>query len=892
MQVAKNNFTDGLVMDLSPDATQNNCLTNALNATYVTMNGNELSLQNDMGNAKFGAKLPEGYIPLGTTQLGGIIYLVIYNPTNGKTQIGSFPSPQFTFGTPKEIANKEIDLAYFENNLQYKQVYTDYILQPGDKFVFEFTEEDKKLIPYLYDESLFTEESATAIESPALKSFLKYSIGTVSQEGKLIQLSNLRNLYVTNSSEENYNVYNSTISGNLALILTKVFCNNVNLQVLVTEADNNTFKLNFTYTFTSNDKFIPSNIYFKINDKETRIKYSNEGSPQKSPARSIVGYFWAGNFNSYSFTYTQSFSKNDFPNNTLYLENVAAYKSLTGASNIQLSQKASKIMDLTKLGTGVVQLTRYTYNIMSEELIFNFEYTAYLQAGESLNKITANIYATSNETPIYTKEFSNTSSYYIFNVHYLDTFKANNLYVMDFVFEIDRQGTIREEHITRWIITESGIFNDTILDYDDKVEVTYWKKTVSSKLVLNYDSITANYDDIAGLTYNKNVKVTEEHTFNNAELTTKIILDSNIQHIKCSSAIFKTTSIEYGTGVINNSTANIDTVKLDDMSISNNQKIQCKLNYTITGNRSVAVTASQNIVRALKDQYDNQYGTVGYATISISDQQLMDYPSYVEDQLNSKKTNLTVVQLSANYNKLHFPTANPFSNIWGVYVKGGYEKNVLICQEIFNQNEANNIAHTLQNLYVYNKYQELTYYTLNESDYTVVKPDIVSITKTFKVSNIDLAIIVNGKVLETAMSDFKLPDNISKPKEMEFVWKEDTSKSTDYIVNMPKAPKDNVSSHLILDYDTMLISNNTIYNLDGTYEENKLYWYDGTMHPFKDSPEFKFKFNNLEFHGDSFDIDEGILQVDDSTTLLYSLGSTDKYICKANVNDAVTQTNN
>lgn len=891
MQVAKNNFTDGLVMDLSPDVTQNNCLTNALNATYVTMNGNELSLQNDMGNAKFGAKLPEGYIPLGTTQLGGIIYLVIYNPTNGKTQIGSFPSPQFTFGTPKEITNKEIDLAYFENNLQYKQVYTDYVLQPGDKFVFEFTGEDKKLIPYLYDESLFTEESAAAIESPALKSFLKYSIGTVSQEGKLIQLSNLRNLYVTDSSEENYNVYNSTISGNLALILTKVFCNNVNLQVLVTEVDNNTFNLNFTYTFTSNDKFIPSNMYFKINNKETRIKYSNEGSPQKSPARSVVGYFWTGNFNSYSFTYTQSFNKNDFPNNTLYLENVAAYKSLIGASNIQLSQKASKIMDLTKLGTGVVQLTRYTYSIMSEELIFNFEYTAYLQAGESLNKITANIYATSNATPLFTKEFSNTSSYYIFNVQYDDMFKANNLYVIDFVFEITRQDTTRKEHITRWVITESGIFNDTILDYDGEVECTYWKKTVSSELVLNYDSITANYDDIAGLTYNKNVQVTEEHAFDRAQLTTKIILDSNIQHIKCSSANFKTTSIKYGTGIINNNTAENNTVQLDGMSISNNQEIQCKLNYTITGNRSVAVTASQNTVRALKDQYSNQYGTIGFAPISISDQQLMNYTSYVEDQLNSKKTYLTIVQLQpTSPNKLHFPAGNLFDKIWGVYVKGGYEKNILICQEAFNYNEANDIAHALQNLYVYNKYQELTYYTLNESDYTVAKPDIVSITKNFTVSDINLAIIVNGKILETAMSDFHTPTNIPKPKEMKFDWKEDTSKSTDYIVNMPKAPKDNVSSHLILDYDTMLISNNTIYNLDGTYKENKLYWYDGTIHSFDNSSEFEF--NNLKFNGGSFDIDEGILQVDESTTLLYSLGSTDKYICKANVNDAVTQTNN
>mgnify|MGYP000472891599 FL=1 len=29
-------------MDFAPEATKNNCLTNALNATLVTMNGNEL----------------------------------------------------------------------------------------------------------------------------------------------------------------------------------------------------------------------------------------------------------------------------------------------------------------------------------------------------------------------------------------------------------------------------------------------------------------------------------------------------------------------------------------------------------------------------------------------------------------------------------------------------------------------------------------------------------------------------------------------------------------------------------------------------------------------------------------------------------------------------------
>jgi hypothetical protein len=44
IMTAKNTFGDGLLMDLAPDNTQATCLSNALNATLVTMNGNELSL--------------------------------------------------------------------------------------------------------------------------------------------------------------------------------------------------------------------------------------------------------------------------------------------------------------------------------------------------------------------------------------------------------------------------------------------------------------------------------------------------------------------------------------------------------------------------------------------------------------------------------------------------------------------------------------------------------------------------------------------------------------------------------------------------------------------------------------------------------------------------------
>lgn len=92
---AKNTFAEGLVMDFAPDNTQATTLTSALNATLLTFNGNEMSLQNDMGNGRVEtAYLPEGYVPVGTCEFGDIIYIVSYNPIINKSQIGCFPSPE------------------------------------------------------------------------------------------------------------------------------------------------------------------------------------------------------------------------------------------------------------------------------------------------------------------------------------------------------------------------------------------------------------------------------------------------------------------------------------------------------------------------------------------------------------------------------------------------------------------------------------------------------------------------------------------------------------------------------------------------------------------------------------------------------------------------------
>jgi hypothetical protein len=89
-----NTFEGGMIKDLHPLTTPNNVLTDALNATFITYNGNESILQNDMGNVEIKhALLKAGYVPVGMKEHGGIIYVAAYNPQTGKGQVGSFPSP-------------------------------------------------------------------------------------------------------------------------------------------------------------------------------------------------------------------------------------------------------------------------------------------------------------------------------------------------------------------------------------------------------------------------------------------------------------------------------------------------------------------------------------------------------------------------------------------------------------------------------------------------------------------------------------------------------------------------------------------------------------------------------------------------------------------------------
>ena len=157
-------FGDGLMMDLNPINTPKSVLTDCLNGTYITYNGNEFVLQNDMGNYKLkNCKLPTNFIPVGVKGYADILYIVSYNPITKETEIGSYPAPQSIFTTSNEenkVPSTDEELAPFNwpteenqsDTRQYPELIKNdkkplfifagsdeetYKLNPGDEFKLE-----------------------------------------------------------------------------------------------------------------------------------------------------------------------------------------------------------------------------------------------------------------------------------------------------------------------------------------------------------------------------------------------------------------------------------------------------------------------------------------------------------------------------------------------------------------------------------------------------------------------------------------------------------------------------------------------------------------------------------------------------------------------------------
>lgn len=246
---AKNTFAEGLVMDFAPDNTQATTLTSALNATLLTFNGNEMSLQNDMGNGRVEtAYLPEGYVPVGTCEFGDIIYIVSYNPIINKSQIGCFPSPERNISS-NEVGGLGQSLKWTDfqgsdgsgpngeivASSVKKILYGTKDMTSGDKYIIYSAELDSA-----GNHEYLSDYGNTSHQHERFPKLVKIHVVSIEESGKITYLDSStkwykeNDFYIQNSKKivdkpdldsyrtmvsSAYSIFSSKVSGKLALLV-------------------------------------------------------------------------------------------------------------------------------------------------------------------------------------------------------------------------------------------------------------------------------------------------------------------------------------------------------------------------------------------------------------------------------------------------------------------------------------------------------------------------------------------------------------------------------------------------------------------------------------------------------------------------------------------------
>lgn len=283
MATIKNTFQNGLVLDFAPTATPNTVLTDALNATLITYNGNEMSLQNDMGNGRVEtAYLPEGYIPVGSCEFGGIIYIVSYNPLENKSQIGCFPSPERNIES-KEISPISVTLSSSDlvdskkgkvkNGGKVQKILYQNDVSSGDKFILSW--EDTNNPGSVSDLKYFT-NSGIESNNDYWPKLVNIKIVSIEETGKIVELDQDLKYYSTqdtlnyfikpgiaNSTDNadldeyrdavscNYNVFSSKVSGKLALLIELERIDTFSCGTIVKKNYQGQNKINLSLSWTS-----------------------------------------------------------------------------------------------------------------------------------------------------------------------------------------------------------------------------------------------------------------------------------------------------------------------------------------------------------------------------------------------------------------------------------------------------------------------------------------------------------------------------------------------------------------------------------------------------------------------------------------------------------------
>ena len=483
-----NTFTEGLVCDLDPINVPNNVLTDCLNGTIITYDGNEYSLQNDKGNYPLkDCKLHPGFIPVGIKEHGGIIYIVSLNPLTGEEEIGSYPSPKLYNGG---TVDGDIDIDYvidkaFEQanseELDYSELeskcrswyYADpkLKLNVGDKFWFEEELETvnfEKIEKYIIDENSMPH----CISNDWLNNSLEYTSpisGTIMLKNKIFEFANSSAETNTFTCWTNNNEVNEGVLNNITSLFSFTH------KLYIDDDDTLQWLTNDYLKYKVNIKVNDSIIYSDTFDGNSLISDSKTSGEYEIAieSRQATNLEWYSN-NKIIAKYFVTVIKNIDSNDQISAE-IIPIISISDSKNIVMSQFAKS------LDNNVSEYTSTTWNLGDTYYRFynhpsNGEYkTQYIELDikgpiEASDDFVLNceIYEYNAHNQIISKEFTPGIGKTILQIDYNNSFVKENAYDAEYSIII---AGIPIKTIKKSLVTSELFNSDDFTQYLDYSQI-------------------------------------------------------------------------------------------------------------------------------------------------------------------------------------------------------------------------------------------------------------------------------------------------------------------------------------------------------------------------------------------------------------------------------------